>query len=79
MSKLIADDPLAETDLILSETFYGSSRAKPHRMAAGTQSPATTPAKPKPTHYKIVCISLYTDDIERLEGLVAELKRKGHT
>jgi hypothetical protein len=40
-----------------------------------------TPAlkKDKPTHYKIVCISLYTEDIERLEALVAELKRRGHT
>ena len=37
------------------------------------------PQKPKPTHYKIVCISLYTDDIDRLKKLVAELKRRGHT
>lgn len=35
--------------------------------------------KPKPSHYKIVCISLYTEDIARLDGLVAELKRRGHT
>ena len=34
---------------------------------------------PKPTHYKIVCISLYTEDLERLGALVAELKRRGHT
>jgi hypothetical protein len=26
-----------------------------------------------------VCISLYTEDIERLEALVAELKKRGHT
>ena len=35
--------------------------------------------KPKPTHYKIVCISLYVEDIARLDELVAELKRRGHT
>ena len=35
--------------------------------------------KPKPTHYKIVCISLYVEDIERLGAMVAELKRRGHT
>ena len=35
--------------------------------------------KEKPTHYKVVCISLYNEDIERLKGLVAELKRRGHT
>ena len=36
-------------------------------------------AKPKPTHYKVVSISLYQEDIVRLESLVAELKRRGHT
>ena len=35
--------------------------------------------RPKPTHYKIVCISLYTDDIERLERMVETLKSRGHT
>ncbi|HTM23156.1 MAG TPA: hypothetical protein VL172_21695, partial [Kofleriaceae bacterium] len=35
--------------------------------------------KAKPTHYKICCISLYVEDIERLEKMVAELKRRGHT
>jgi hypothetical protein len=35
--------------------------------------------KEKPTHYKVVCISLYNEDIERLESMVAELKRRGHT
>ena len=37
------------------------------------------PEKPKPTHYKVVSISLYQEDIERLERLVAELKKRGHT
>ena len=41
---------------------------------------AEEPAKkPRPTHYKLVCISLYTEDIERLDSLVAQLKRRGHT
>jgi len=26
-----------------------------------------------------VCISLYTENIERLEALVADLKKRGHT
>jgi hypothetical protein len=42
-------------------------------------APKNKPAKEKPSHYKIVCISLYTEDIARLEGLVQELKRRGHT
>ena len=33
----------------------------------------------KPTHYKIVSISLYTEDIELLNRMVADLKAKGHT
>lgn len=67
MPKLM-HDPLDETDQILGEQFYGAKVAPPAR-----------PAKEKPTHYKIVCISLYTEDIARLEALVAELKRRGHT
>ncbi len=35
--------------------------------------------KEKPTHYKVVSISLYLDDIARLDDLVKELKRRGFT
>jgi hypothetical protein len=66
MPKLIAHDPLGETETILREEFYGRRHEAP-------------PGKPKPTHYKIVCISLYNEDIARLEALVGELKRRGHT
>jgi hypothetical protein len=69
MSKLIAEDPLDEADGILREQFYGRKLPAPVREAKA----------PKPTHYKIICISMYTEDIERLEALVAELKRRGHT
>jgi hypothetical protein len=72
MPKLIENDPLAETDAILENEFY---RGRTRPLAEGTGQLA----KPKPTHYKIVCISLYNQDIARLEALVAELKRRGHT
>ncbi len=78
MAKLIENDPLREADLILTEEFYGRGERRDGRAparAAGRQAAD----KPKPTHYKIVCISLYTEDIERLEALVAELKKRGHT
>jgi hypothetical protein len=78
MAKLIENDPLRDADLILTEEFYGRSEPREGRAPAKSASRAQN-AKPKPTHYKIVCISLYTEDIERLEGLVAELKKKGHT
>jgi hypothetical protein len=74
MTKLIENDPLGEADLILTEEFYGRPADRRRERL-----PAPVEKKPKPTHYKIVCISLYTDDIERLEALVAELKRRGHT
>ncbi len=63
MSRAMGDDPLAG--------FY--------QPAPATAERAARPKAPKPTHYKIVCISLYTEDIDRLEALVAELKRRGHT
>ena len=34
---------------------------------------------PKPTHYKVVSISLYQEDISRLEALVKTLKERGHS
>lgn len=65
--RALGADPL-DSDSIL-EAFY-----RPQAMPRGV-----TTKKERPTHYKIVCISLYTEDIERLEQLVAELKRRGHT
>ena len=35
--------------------------------------------KPKPTHYKVICVSMYTRDLEDLNAKVAELKRRGWT
>jgi len=35
--------------------------------------------KPKPAHYKVICISLYTKDLQRLDALVDELKARGLT
>ena len=36
-------------------------------------------AEQRPTHYKVISISLYTEDIERLGQLVTELKKQGHS
>ncbi len=69
MAKVIVDDPLDAADGILREQFYGQKAAAEPQGARGD----------KPTHYKIVCISLYNDDIARLEALVGELKRRGYT
>lgn len=37
------------------------------------------PQKSKPEHYKVICISIYTRDLTRLDETVAELKRRGFT
>jgi hypothetical protein len=71
--RLMGDDPLAG-DAIL-EQFY---KPVPEPVAVN-DVPASVKAKEKPTHYKVVCISLYNEDIENLERMVAELKRRGHT
>ncbi len=76
--KLMAHDPLSDADAILSEEYYGRRRdggptdepRKP-RAAGGKQ--------PRPTHYKVICISMYTRDLEDLDAKVAELKRRGWT
>ncbi len=33
----------------------------------------------KPTHYKVICISMYTKDLKRLDDMVDTLKAKGMT
>ena len=66
---VLADNPLDGEDLLVDAVFGG---ARPHRPAL-----RVGPATPKPQHYKIVSISLYNEDIERLDHMVAELKRRG--
>ena len=72
--KILKHDPLTETEAILREEFYGGA---PALIPSARRDPDA--GKTKPTHYKVVCISLYTRDIENLEATVAELKRRGYT
>ncbi len=53
----------------------------PQRGPATSGGPARRlgAGKARPTHYRVVSVSLYTDDQQRLELLVRELKRRGHT
>ncbi|MEQ9501722.1 MAG: hypothetical protein RIT81_32925 [Deltaproteobacteria bacterium] len=68
----LGEDPLS-ADELLDQSFFREERDAPKKKAK-----AKPEAKKKPTHYKVVSISLYTEDIERLEALVEELKRRGH-
>lgn len=73
--KSLKHDPLSEVDTILSEDFYGRAARQPPEEPRRRKASS----KPKPSHYKVICISMYTRDIESLEDKVAELKRRGYT
>jgi hypothetical protein len=61
-----------EVQGVLSGAFYSPVAAEP--------APARPrKSEPKPVHYKVICISLYTKDLERLDALVDELKSRGVT
>lgn len=77
-AKILQHNPLSESEKILREEFYGR-RSEKHESLAVPSDGDRGQAKEKPTHYKVVCISLYTQDIENLEATVAELKRRGYT
>ena len=76
--KILNHDPLGDTDAILRKEYYGQSDGDAD-MDATDDEMARGAKKDKPTHYKVVCISMYTADIENLNAMVAELKSRGHT
>jgi hypothetical protein len=61
-----------EVQGVLSGAFY-SPEAEPRRARRKAAPPE------KPLHYKVICISLYTKDLDRLDALVDELKSRGVT
>ncbi|MGE0549776.1 MAG: hypothetical protein AB7O24_29735 [Kofleriaceae bacterium] len=76
--KLMAHDPLSDADTILTEEYYG--RRTEETLEAPRPRRGTAGPKPaRPTHYKVICISMYTRDLEELDAKVAELKRRGWT
>ena len=77
--KLMAHDPLSDADAILTEEYYGRRRDGVGMTEPRKTRAATGGKQPRPTHYKVICISMYTQDIEDLDAKVAELKRRGWT
>ncbi len=61
-----------EVEGVLSSAFYSA----PIEGAPRTVSTASTE---KPVHYKVICISMYTEDLKRLDGMVDTLKARGLT
>ena len=60
-----------EVSAVLRDTFYGGTEKKRSRRT-------TKKAKKKPDHYDVICISLYKEDLARLDQMVTKLKKKGH-
>jgi hypothetical protein len=54
-----------DVDDVLAESYY-----RPGPAAAG---------RDKPSHYKVICISMYTQDLTKLDAMVDELKARGLT
>jgi len=66
-----------EVEGVLEGSFYSST---PESKEGGSITTNATPAaKNKPTHYKVICISMYTDALEGLDAMVRELKSRGYT
>jgi len=59
-----------DVDGVLRGSFYVPSSERREKSA---------PRAEKPTHYKVICISMYTDDLERLDEMVETLKARGLT
>jgi len=57
-----------EVQGVLTGRFYSARDERPSERDVG-----------KPTHYKVICISMYTKDLEKLDQLVGELKARGLT
>ncbi|MDD5726888.1 MAG: hypothetical protein PHC53_05850 [Patescibacteria group bacterium] len=43
------------------------------------QSEEAPSSAPKPLNYKVICISIYNDDLANLDEVVAQLKARGAT
>jgi len=61
-----------EVEGVLSGSFYAPDPPPPSRAKSRR-------GEPKPMHYKVICISLYTKDLEQLDARVDELKARGLT
>lgn len=64
-----------EVEEVLRDTFYTAPKTlTPPKKKKKKRKKAAA----KPDHYKVICISMYTDDLQRLDAKVAELKESGH-
>ena len=67
--------PSDEVREILRDSFYAPASKRGARAAGRSQRRR---AKPKHDHYEVICISMYKDDLARLDAAVEKLKARGH-
>jgi hypothetical protein len=66
-------------DEVLAQAFYREDEPPAPRLAAlDAAGKRRRGAKPKPDHYEIICISIYKDDLARLDAKVEALKTRGN-
>ena len=65
-----------EVQGVLSGAFYTMPDEAPPVSSRRASSRATAP---KPDHYRVICISMYTEDLSRLDSMVEKLKARGLT
>ncbi len=70
--KLFDRDEVAE---VLQGGFYVPQEPA---LPSGLRAKTVQPEKDA-LHYKVICISLYNEDLQRLDGMVDTLKGKGFT
>ncbi len=77
-----------EIEGVLSGSYYrpqpialAEQTERTSRKGEGPESGVQRVAKggEKPLHYKVICISMYMKDLERLDDLVDQLKARGLT
>jgi hypothetical protein len=68
----------AEVRSVLSDTFYRTDEAPQPGLASLGAAGTRKKRRPKADHYEIVCISMYVEDLARLDEKVAALKGRGH-
>ena len=61
---------------VLSGSFYATGERPRLRSLPGG---AVAEGTQKPSHYKVICISMYNDDLARLDAMVEQLKERGLT
>jgi hypothetical protein len=64
---------------VVGGDFYASQSSPPVSTTSPRADLDMGKRETKPSHYKVICISMYTDDLKRLDCMVEELKSRGLT